>query len=54
MFSIKKLIITGVGAAADCCDGGGDGGGGGGVDAAVRSYCVADDSVGSGVYGDGS
>lgn len=50
MFCIYKLIIIGVGGAADCDDDGG--GGGDGVDAAVRSYCVADDSVRSGVYGD--
>lgn len=52
VFIISELITTGVGGAADS---GGDGGdGSGGVDAAVRSYCVVDDSVRSGVYGDGS
>ena len=52
MFIISELITTGVGGAADC---GGDGGGGGcGVNAAVRSYCVVDDSVRSGVNGNGS
>lgn len=33
---------------------GGDGDGGVGVDAVVKNYCEADDSVRGGVYGGGS